>query len=96
MSETTRNTIGLLILLLVVVLSFACFWKIIMSGVFEPRMIFGMFIVLAIFVLSLILALAHVTQESSYGLDIVLSCLATLSGGFAQWAFSKPNDKEPK
>ncbi len=38
-------------------------------------------------------------QESSYGLEIVLGSLATLSGGFAQWAFSstkKNGDTPPK
>lgn len=60
----------------------------------DPRMLFGFGILLVITVLALIIALGHVTQEASYGLEIVLGSLATLSGGFAQWAFSKPKDKE--
>lgn len=53
---------------------------------------FGILGVLA--TLAVVIGLGTVTQQNSFGLDIVLGSLATLSGGFAQWAFSKPN--EPK
>jgi len=56
-------------------------------------MLFGFGILLVITVLALIIALGHVTQDSSYGLEIVLGSLATLSGGFAQWAFSKSGEQ---
>lgn len=58
----------------------------------DPRIIFGFGILLAILVLALIIALGRVTQDASYGLEIVLGSLATLSGGFAQWAFSTPKE----
>ncbi len=58
----------------------------------DPRMLFGFGILLVLTVLALLLALGQVKQESSYGLEIVLGSLATLSGGFAQWAFSKPKE----
>lgn len=57
---------------------------------FDPRMLFGFGVLIVIFSLALIIALGNVTQDKSYGLEIVLGSLATLSGGFAQWAFSKP------
>ena len=59
------------------------------------RMIFG-FILLAILAgLALAIALGHVEEKTSYGLMPLLTALATLAGGFAQWAFShKEKDKE--
>jgi len=55
----------------------------------DPRMIFGFFLLGLIAALSAVIALGKVEQQSSYGLDIVLGSLATLAGGFAQWAFTK-------
>jgi hypothetical protein len=55
----------------------------------DTRMIFGFALLLIIAVLAAIIALGKVDQSSSYGLDIVLGSLATLAGGFAQWAFGK-------
>ncbi len=62
----------------------------------EPRMLFGFAILLVITSLALIIALGKVEQGTSYGLEIVLGSLATLSGAFAQWAFSRLNDEEKK
>ncbi len=62
----------------------------------DPRMIFGLLLLLVITILALIIALGKVHQETSYGLEIVLGNLATLSGGFAQWAFSKQRDDAEK
>lgn len=55
----------------------------------EPRMIFGFILLGLVALLAAVIALGKVHQESSYGLDIVLGSLATLAGGFAQWAFSR-------
>jgi hypothetical protein len=60
---------------------------------FRLRMIFGFAILVVLAVLAGIIAVGKITQESSYGLEIVLGALAVLSGGFAQWAFSKPMGK---
>jgi hypothetical protein len=60
----------------------------------ELRLLFGFALLLVITVLALIIALGHVTQENSYGLEIVLGSLATLAGAFAQWAFSKSTEKK--
>jgi hypothetical protein len=60
----------------------------------EPRILFGFGILLVITILALIIALGNVKQDTSYGLEIVLGSLATLSGGFAQWAFSKKDKPE--
>jgi hypothetical protein len=59
----------------------------------EPRMIFGFVLLALLSTLAAVVALGRVHQESSYGLDYILGSLATLSGGFAQWAFghAKPN-----
>lgn len=55
------------------------------------RMLFGFGLLVIIAALAGIIALGHVNQESSYGLDIVLGSLATLAGQFSQWAFTKDN-----
>jgi len=52
-------------------------------------MAFGFSILAVIAAVSLIIALGKVSQETSYGLEIVLGALAVLSGGFAQWAFGQ-------
>lgn len=60
------------------------------------RMIFG-FLILAILAgLALAIALGRVEEATSYGLMPLLTALATLSGGFAQWAFSSKSDDEKK
>lgn len=60
----------------------------------DPRMLFGFGLLLIIAVLAGVIAIGHVHQEASYGLEIVLGQLGVLAGGFAQWAFShKENDK---
>ncbi len=52
------------------------------------RMIFG-FLLLAIMAgLAAAIAIGHVEEKTSYGLMPLLTALATLAGGFAQWAFS--------
>lgn len=62
----------------------------------EPRMWFGYGVLLSNVALALVISLGKVKQEDSYGLEIVLGSLATLSGAFSQWAFSKPHEKENK
>ena len=62
----------------------------------EPRMIFGFILLVLLAVLAAIVAIGKVHQDSSYGLDYILGSLATLSGGFAQWAFGKPAEKPDK
>jgi uncharacterized protein (UPF0333 family) len=60
----------------------------------DPRMLLGFLILFVVAVLAAIIALGHVDQSSSFGLDIVLGSLATLVGGFAQWAFSAKDIKK--
>jgi hypothetical protein len=58
----------------------------------EPRMTFGYCLLLALFALAVVIAIGHVQESTSYGLQIVLGSLATLAGGFVNWAFG--NKKE--
>jgi hypothetical protein len=61
----------------------------------EPRMTFGLVLMIMLVLLACIVALGRVHQDSSYGLDYILGSLATLAGGFAQWAFrTKTDDKK--
>jgi hypothetical protein len=55
----------------------------------EPRIVFGFCLLIAIAILAGIIAIAKVEQATSHGLDIVLGSLATLAGGFSNWAFTK-------
>ncbi len=59
----------------------------------DPRMVFGFGLLMILAFLAAILALGKVHMETSYGLDIVLGSLTTLSGGFAQWAFSGTGER---
>lgn len=59
------------------------------------RMIFGFSLLVIIAGLTLAIALGAVEEKTSYGLMPLLTMLATLAGGFTQWAFSS-KDEPPK
>jgi uncharacterized membrane protein YoaK (UPF0700 family) len=59
-------------------------------------MIFGFVLLVLLAVLAGVVALGRVHQETSYGLDYILGSLATLAGGFAQWAFGKAEKDKDK
>lgn len=59
----------------------------------DPRMVFGFGVLAVVCFLAVVIALGTVRMETSYGLNTVLGCLATLAGGFAQWAFSSSSQK---
>jgi hypothetical protein len=54
---------------------------------------FGLLIILA--TLSGIIAVKTVHADSSYGLEIILGGLLTLSGGFSQWCFGGDKKDHP-
>jgi len=60
------------------------------------KLLFGFMILLVLAALAAIIAIGHIKAETSFGLDIILGGLLTLSGGFAGWAFrdTKPQPKE--
>lgn len=61
------------------------------------KMGFGYMLLVILGVLSAIIALGKVEATSSFGLDIILGGLLTLSGGFVGWAFREHRDgAEPK
>ena len=55
----------------------------------QSKMLFGFFLLFCIAVLSAIIAIGHVRQETSYGLPEILGGLLVLAGGFANWAFGE-------
>ena len=63
---------------------------------YNPRWLFGFGLLLLLSILAIIIALGKVEQATSYGLNIVLGALATLSGAFSQWAFSNEKKEEKK
>lgn len=66
----------------------------------QSKMAFGFLLLVCIAVLSGIIAIGHVRQETSYGLPEILGGLLVLAGGFANWAFgesrSSAKEIEPK
>jgi hypothetical protein len=55
---------------------------------------FGFALLFVIAALGMTISLGKVMQESSYGLQIILGCITTLSGGFAAWAFGASGEKK--
>lgn len=58
-----------------------------MTGLVRMKMYFGCGLLTIIAIVAIVIALGKVEMQTSYGLNIVLGCLATLSGSFANWAF---------
>lgn len=58
------------------------------------KAIFGFALLLVLATLAGIIAVGHVQQATSYGLEFLLGSLSTLSGAFAQWAFGNKNKRE--
>lgn len=59
----------------------------------DGRMIFGFCLLGLLAMLAGVIALGHVEEKTSFGLQYILGALSALSGGFSQWAFSKPAEK---
>jgi len=60
------------------------------------RMIFGFCLLLILAVLAGAVALGRVEEKTSYGLMPILTALATLAGGFSNYAFSARRDNADK
>lgn len=88
-----RTDLGFVVLIVIVVCTFRSFWILIKLHSMEPKMLVGLFSVLALFIVSLIIALAHVAQDTSYGLGEAIGGLIALATQFASWAF-RPVAKE--
>lgn len=56
--------------------------------------LYGFGLLASIDVLAAAIAMGKVHQESSFGLPTLLGCLITLTGQWAQWAFSQMPKKE--
>ncbi len=67
----------------------------------DPRLWFGLAVLVGIIGLNLVIALGNVTEQNSYGLDKGMTVLAMLATGWSGWAFAKtvetkePNDTKP-
>lgn len=58
------------------------------------RMIFGFLLLIILASLTARVALGRVEEATSYGLMPLITTLSTLSGAFAQWAFSGKKDDD--
>jgi hypothetical protein len=57
---------------------------------------FAYLLLLALFVLAMTTALAHVTEESSFGLKEVILIFGMMGSGFVGWAFGSRERHETK
>jgi hypothetical protein len=62
---------------------------------YRLKMIFGFTLMIALVVLAAIVALGKVSETTSFGLQYILGALSTLTGAFAQWAFSGKPPEPP-
>jgi hypothetical protein len=60
------------------------------------KMIFGFALLLSLVALAAMVALGHVEEHTSFGLPFILGSLASLSGGFVNWAFGAKENGQPK
>lgn len=60
----------------------------------DPRMIFGFSLLILLAILAAVIAIGHVEERTSYGLQFLLGALVNASGHFSQWAFSSPKSKD--
>ncbi len=61
------------------------------------RMVFGFLLLLILAGLTARIALGIVEEKTSYGLMPLLTMLATVAGGFTNYAFSRPrSDEKPE
>ncbi len=88
-----RTILGFIVLLVTVLCLFFNLWHMIKSPNIEPKMLFGFLLMVALVVLALIIALGHVKQDESHGLDVILGGIIAMSSGFTYWAFTKDKDK---
>ena len=51
------------------------------------KILFGFLLLVAMIALAAVIALGKVTEHESYGLMPIITALATLAGGFSNWAF---------
>ena len=65
-----------------------------MNSLDKWKLIFGFSMLVMLAAIATVIALGRVEQETSYGLDQIIIALATLSGGFAQWAFRTEGQKK--
>lgn len=64
----------------------------------QAKMIFGLLILLVLFVLAVIVARESAALQAVSNTDLaaVIAGLLTLAGGFANWAFGKQDGGPPK
>jgi len=56
-------------------------------------MIFGFCLLAVVGIVIIVIALGKVQKETSYGLDVVLIMLSPLINKWAEWAFSRTEEK---
>ncbi len=55
-------------------------------------MLFGFALLALLAALAAVIAIGHVEEKTSFGLQFLLGSLSSLAGGFGNWAFSSRAD----
>lgn len=63
------------------------------DGLQFVKMVYGLCILAVLAFLALYIAVKHVKAEDSYGLDLIIGGLLSLSGAFGSWAFDSSDSK---
>lgn len=58
------------------------------------KMIFGFCLLIVVATLAAIIAVGHIEEKTSFGLQFLLGSLSTLSGSFSTWAFTAIAERE--
>jgi len=56
------------------------------------KMVFGFLLLFLLCALAAVLAIGHVEEKTSFGLQSVITAIALIAGQFAQWAFGRKGD----
>lgn len=62
----------------------------------DARMLLGAILLVMMFILAETIALGHVEEKFSFGLQQLLGSFQTLAGAFAGWAFGRSMELPPK
>jgi len=60
------------------------------------KLVLGFILLIVVAALAATIAIGKVEQSTSHGLDTILGCLLTLTGGFANWAFGGGKKDDPE
>lgn len=58
------------------------------------KLIFGFAVLGVVAILAAVIAIGHIEEKTSFGLQYLLGTLSTLAGAFSTWAFTRPKGED--